>query len=188
MGVATPTAAAESFAARAPLRPAHVSAAAATSVAIGAAVLLRLPPSAWTAVAAIGAGVLVWVAAIDLESRLLPDRIVLPTAALLVLAGAAVDPDHAVARLLAAVCAFAALLIAAVVHPGGLGMGDAKLALLLGALLGSGVLTALTLGFFAVGLVGLALVARRGREALKLQLPLGPFFAAAAVAVLLLHG
>jgi leader peptidase (prepilin peptidase) / N-methyltransferase len=186
--VATPTAAAESLAARAPVRPARVSAAAAASVAVAAAVLLRLPPSAWTAVAAIGAGVLVWVAAIDLESRLLPDRIVLPTAALLVLAGAAVDPDHAVARLLAAVCAFAALFIAVVIRPGGLGMGDAKLALLLGTLLGSGILAALALGFFAAGLVGLALLGSRGREALKLQLPLGPFFAGAAIAVLLLHG
>jgi leader peptidase (prepilin peptidase)/N-methyltransferase len=188
MGVATPTAAAEKIAARAPVRPARVSAAAAVSVVVGGAVLLRLPPSAWTAVAAIGAGVLVWVAAIDLESRLLPDRIVLPTATLLVLLGAALEPDHAVARLLAALCAFAALLIAVVVRPGGLGMGDAKLALLLGALLGSGVLAALALGFLGVGLVGLALVARRGREALKFQLPLGPFLAAAAIVVLLLHG
>ncbi len=67
-------------------------------------------------------------------------------------------------------------------------MGDAKLALLLGALLGVDVLTALVVGFALVGLVGLPLVARRGRAALKLQLPLGPVLAGAAILVLFLHG
>jgi leader peptidase (prepilin peptidase) / N-methyltransferase len=188
MGVVTPAVAAERLQTRAPLRPAHASIAAAVSTIVAAATLLRLTPSAWTVVAALAAGMLVWVASIDLESRLLPDKIVLPTAALVVVFSAAFDGGHAVERLVAAACAFAFLLVAVVLRPGALGMGDAKLALLLGALLGSAVFPALVVGFAAVGLVGLALVARRGRDALKLQLPLGPFLAFAAIAVLLVHG
>jgi leader peptidase (prepilin peptidase)/N-methyltransferase len=76
--------------------------------------------------------------------------------------------------------------MAAAVRPGALGMGDVKLALLLGALLGADVLTALCIGFSLVAATALVLVARRGRSALKHQLPLAPFLAAGAIATLLL--
>jgi leader peptidase (prepilin peptidase) / N-methyltransferase len=137
-------------------------------------------------VVAAAVSVLVWLSAIDLESRLLPDRIVLPTTAGLLFASAMLDPAHAVEHLVAAIGAGGFLFAAALVRPGDLGMGDAKLALLLGALLGRSVFTALLLGFAIFAVLGLTLVARDGRRALKRQLPLGPFLTLGAIAVLLL--
>ena len=129
-----------------------------------------------------------WVAVIDVETRLLPNRIVLPATGLALAAALALDPARFAAHALAAVAAGGLLFAAAALRPGDLGMGDAKLALLLGALLGAAVLTALVIGFCLVALVGLALIAREGRPALRRQLPLGPFLAAGALATLLIAG
>jgi leader peptidase (prepilin peptidase)/N-methyltransferase len=143
----------------------------------------------WSVVAAAAAAVLVWVAAIDLETRLLPNRIVLPATAC-VLAASAVLGLHAFAvHAVGCVGVFALLFLAAAIRPGDLGMGDVKLALLLGALLGRGVLTALLIGFGLVAVLGLFELARGGgRAALRRQIPLGPFLAAGAVATLVLSG
>ena len=146
--------------------------------------LVRLGVSPWHVVAAGAAGVLVWVSAIDLEHRLLPDRIVLP-AAVIVLAAAAAT-GHGTGHAAAALAAGLALGIAVVLQPRSLGMGDAKLALLLGALLGGAVLHALAIGFCAVAVAALVVVAREGRAGMKRHLPLGPFLTLGALAVLLL--
>ena len=143
--------------------------------------------SGWSLVAAAAAASLVWVAAIDLETRLLPDRIVLPAAAV-VLAGAALGGPHLLEHVLAALAAGGFLFLAAALRPGDLGMGDAKLALLLGALLGTRVLDALLLGFGAVALLAVVLLLREGRAGLKRQIPLGPFLAFGALVVLLAGG
>jgi leader peptidase (prepilin peptidase)/N-methyltransferase len=152
------------------------------------AVAGRLGLSSWTIVVAAVVWVLVWIAAIDLETRLLPDRIVLPVTAAVLLACAAIQPRHVLEHLLAALAVGGFLFVAAAIRPGDLGMGDAKLALLLGALLGRAVLPALLLGFVVFAAVGLFLVVREGRSALKRQLPLGPFLALGAIATLLLAG
>ena len=93
-----------------------------------------------------------------------------------------------VSVLLCALAAGVFLGAAATIRPGDLGMGDAKLALLLGALLGTEVLTALVIGFCLFAAVGLTLLVRDGRPALKRTLPLGPFLALGALAMLLLAG
>ena len=80
----------------------------------------------------------------------------------------------------------AGLLLVAAGPPGDLGMGDVKLGLLLGATLGASVLTALTVGLAFAALVGVRLVARYGRSALRRQLPLGPYLALGALVELLL--
>ena len=173
---------------RAPLRPNAAVPALAAAVAAGGAVLLRLELSPWTVVVAAAGGVLVWVAAIDLESRLLPDRIVLTATVGVLLASALFQPTPAVEHVLAALLAGGFLFGAAIVRPGDLGLGDAKLMLLVGAVLGRSVPSAMLLGFGLFALVGVALLVRDGRSALKRQLPLGPFIAAGAIAVLLLGG
>jgi prepilin signal peptidase PulO-like enzyme (type II secretory pathway) len=173
---------------RAPLRPSATTATGAVAAAASAAVTVRLGLSWWTIVVAVAVWTLVWIAAIDLESRLLPDRIVLPVMAAVLVACSLIQPGHALEHGLAALAAGGFFFVAAVVRPGDLGMGDAKLALLLGALLGSAVLSALMLGFVVFAAVGLVLVAREGRSALKRQLPLGPFLALGAIATLLLAG
>jgi leader peptidase (prepilin peptidase) / N-methyltransferase len=177
-----------SAAVAAPLRPTRALAAAAVALGVAAAVLMRSGPSAWSVVAAAAAGVLVWVGAIDLETRLLPNRIVLPTTAIVLSAsfmlGAGGFAEHA----LAALAAGGFLFLAAAVRPGDLGMGDVKLALLLGALLGRSVTTALAIGFALLLAPALVEVARHGRAALRRHIALGPFLAAGAVVTLLVHG
>ena len=80
---------------------------------------------------------LVVLSAIDLDYRIVPNRIVLPAAAVVLVAHTLIDPS--VEWILAALGASVFLLIAALVYPEGIGMGDVKLALLLGAMLGRSV-------------------------------------------------
>jgi leader peptidase (prepilin peptidase)/N-methyltransferase len=173
---------------RAPLRPTRAAAAALASVGIAAVCLVRLEPSAAAVLQAAAAGLLVWLAAIDLEFRLVPNRIVLPATAVVLLSTAAFDAALAAERLAGALAAGAFLLVAALLRPGGLGFGDVKLAALVGAVLGSSVLTALLVGFGTVAVVGLVLVARSGRSALRQQLPLVPFLALGAIVTIVAGG
>jgi leader peptidase (prepilin peptidase) / N-methyltransferase len=172
--------------AAAPLRPAHTVVSGLVGAGAAGAVLWRMGPSGWSVVAAMTAAALVWVAAIDLETRLLPNRIVVPAAALVLAATPLLGLHGVIEHAVAALVAGGSLFLAAAARPGDLGMGDAKLALLLGALLGGAVLQALAIGFCLVGAAGLVLVARHGKPGLKRHLPLGPFLAAGAVAALLL--
>jgi leader peptidase (prepilin peptidase)/N-methyltransferase len=158
------------------------------AAAAAGAVLWRMGPSGWSLVAAGTAALLVWVAAIDLETRMLPNRLLLPATAVVLAASLVLAPGGFAEHVIAAVVAGGFLFVAAALRPGDLGMGDAKLALLLGALLGRTVLQALVIGFCLVGVAGLVLVARHGRPALKRHLPLGPFLAAGALAALFLGG
>ncbi len=64
-------------------------------------------------------------------------------------------------------------------------MGDVKLALLIGAVLGRSVIAALLLGTLAAGVVSAALLLTHGSDARKRAIPLGPFLAAGAIVVLL---
>jgi leader peptidase (prepilin peptidase)/N-methyltransferase len=170
----------------APLHPAHAGPVLVLAAGAAVAVLASTGTSVWDVVVALAAAALVWVAAIDLETRLLPNRIVLPATGVVLVASLLLGPhgfaEHAVSALLAGGFLFAA----AAIRPGELGMGDAKLALLLGALLGTAVLGALVIGFSLVAAAGLVLLATHGRAGLKRHLPLGPFLAAGALAVLLL--
>ena len=166
---------------RAPLRPSRPTTVALVSFAVATVCLVRLEPSALAVVQAAAAGLLVWLAAIDLEFRLVPNRIVLPATAAVLVATAAVEPSEAAGRALSGIGAAAFLLVAALLRPGDLGMGDVKLTLLLGAMLGSSVLTALLVGFGAVGVLGVIVLVRSGRSALKRHLPLVPFLALGAI-------
>ena len=130
------------------------------------------------------AAVLVVLAVIDLRTRRLPNRIVLPAAALVLAAQIAIAPDRALEWTLGAAGAFTFLLVAALVNPAGLGMGDVKLALLLGAALGWGVAPALFIGLAAASVAGIVLIARGGWAARKTAIPLGPFLALGGIAAI----
>ena len=126
--------------------------------------------------------VLVTLSVIDLQHRIVPNRIVLPAAAVTLVAHTAIEPSPA--WLLGALGASGFLFFAALVHPKGLGMGDVKLALLLGAMLGASVSVALFLGF-VLGLVpALVLFSRHGAAARKMAVPLVPFLSLGAVVAL----
>jgi leader peptidase (prepilin peptidase) / N-methyltransferase len=130
--------------------------------------------------------VLVELAAIDLERRILPNAIVLPTLLLVLAAQLALDPSGYAESLVCAVAAGLFLLLPAIVRRDAIGMGDVKLALLLGAALGRLVAAALVLGLCAAGGFALLLVAARGRSAFRQDMPLAPFLAGGAIAAILL--
>jgi leader peptidase (prepilin peptidase) / N-methyltransferase len=119
--------------------------------------------------------VLVAVSAIDLEHRIIPNRIVLPATVIVLAANTARDltPEWTIAALGAS----GFLLAAALAYPAGMGMGDVKLALLMGAALGKTVSVALMLGMFAAIVPSIVLFARHGAKARKMGIPFGPFLA-----------
>jgi prepilin signal peptidase PulO-like enzyme (type II secretory pathway) len=126
--------------------------------------------------------VLVVLSVIDARHRIVPNRIVLPAAAIALVAHSAIDhsPEWLVWSLIAA----GALFLAALVHPRGLGMGDVKLALLLGAVLGAWVTIALLIALFAALVPAAILVSRHGASARKLGFPFVPFLSLGAVVAL----
>lgn len=136
------------------------------------------------AAAALLAVVLVPVVVIDLQHQLIPDVLVLPAAALALLAVIAADPSRWWVAVVSALGAAAFLLLLWIVHPGGMGLGDVKLALLLGAVLGVSVIPALFIAFLLGGLLGVVLLARFGSGARKMAVPFGPFLAAGALVAL----
>jgi leader peptidase (prepilin peptidase)/N-methyltransferase len=130
--------------------------------------------------------ILVELAAIDLERRILPNRIVLPTLLVVLASQLALDPSFYLATLVSAVGAALFLLIPSLIRRGAVGMGDVKLAALLGAALGPLVVSALALGLTAAGVYALLLVMTHSRTVLKQEIPLGPFLAAGAILAVLL--
>jgi leader peptidase (prepilin peptidase)/N-methyltransferase len=126
--------------------------------------------------------VLVAVTATDLTHRIVPNRIVLPAALVVLLAQTALDPSPK--WLLGALGASGFLLLAALAYPAGMGMGDVKLALLLGAMLGYLVGVGLMIGMIAALVPSIYLLARHGAAARKMGIPFAPFLAFGAVVAL----
>lgn len=136
----------------------------------------ELPAFLWLA----GAGVLL--AVIDLQHRLLPNRVVLPSigigAVLLLLAAVSGQEWTALLRAaLGAVVLFTVFLVLALISPSGLGMGDVKLAALLGLHLGwlgwGAVVLGAAAGFVVQAVLALVLLTGR-RIGLRGELPFGP--------------
>ena len=96
------------------------------------------------------------------------------------------DPARLPSHLLAAGAAFAGFFLLAVLYPPGMGMGDVKLMLLLGLVLGPAVLYAAMLGAVTASAVSIALLVRYGRAGRKIAIPYGPFLAFGAITVLFL--
>jgi len=128
--------------------------------------------------------VLVALAAIDAEHMILPDRIVLPAAAIVLVAQCALYPDRALEWILAAVATSGFLFLALLAYPRGMGMGDVKLALLMGAALGKAVTVAMAVGMLSALAVSVVLFARQGISARKAKIPFGPFLAFGSVVAL----
>jgi leader peptidase (prepilin peptidase)/N-methyltransferase len=123
------------------------------------------------------AAMLIAVASIDLEHRIVPNKILLPLAVWGLAVGVAVHPGAMPEMLIAGAGAFTALLLAALAHPGGMGMGDVKLAGVMGLYLGVSVIPALLAAFLFGSVVGIAIVARHGAAARKKGVPFAPFMA-----------
>jgi leader peptidase (prepilin peptidase) / N-methyltransferase len=135
-------------------------------------------------VATFAATVLVLLAAIDLEQGVIPNRIVLPATAVVLVAQLALFPGRAGECVLAAFLAGLALMTPQLLRRDWLGVGDAKMAMLMGATLGWGVLAAAFLAFLCVFPVALVMLIRHGGAARKSTIPFGPFLALGALIVL----
>jgi leader peptidase (prepilin peptidase) / N-methyltransferase len=133
--------------------------------------------------------VVVPAALIDLEHRIIPNRITALGTVLALAFGLALDPAGEPARLIAAAAAGGFLLLAALAYPGGMGMGDVKLAGMMGLFLGASVAPALLIALVAGVTVGAVVIARKGAQAgRKTTIPFGPFLAFGALfAVFLGH-
>ena len=147
-----------------------------------AACLWRFGLSGKAAIAAFFCVVLVAVTATDLTHRIIPNRIVVPAAALVLVTQTALQrsPEWAIAAFAAALFLF----LAALAYPGGMGMGDVKLALLMGAALGKTVSVAMMAGMLAALIPSMYLLARHGSKARKMGIPFGPFLALGSVVAL----
>ena len=129
---------------------------------------------------------LVPIALIDLDHRIIPNRLTATGAVLAVVVGLALDPSGEAGRLIAGLAAASFFFVAALAYPGGMGMGDVKLAGMLGLFLGGAVAPALLVGMLAGVIVGAVLMARLGVQAgRKTAVPFGPFLALGGVVALL---
>jgi leader peptidase (prepilin peptidase)/N-methyltransferase len=131
-------------------------------------------------------GILVPVALIDLDHRIIPNKITLPASVAAVAIGLALRPSAVPEQLIAGAAAGGLLLAFLLIYPRGMGMGDVKLAAVLGLFLGRSVAVALFTGVLAGSLVGGFIIARRGiAEGRKTAVPFGPFLAFGGVVALL---
>jgi leader peptidase (prepilin peptidase)/N-methyltransferase len=122
--------------------------------------------------------VLVPCAVIDLERRIIPNRITYPAALIAVVVGLALDAGHEPQRLMWAGIAGGFLLLTALINPAGMGMGDVKLLAVMGLFLGRPVVVALVVGLLGPVFAGVILARRHGvRAARKSTLPFGPYLA-----------
>jgi leader peptidase (prepilin peptidase)/N-methyltransferase len=121
----------------------------------------------------------------DLERRVIPNAIVLAGALIGTAIVVATDPASLPERAAAAAGGGGFLLLAALLYPRGMGMGDVKLAAVMGLFLGASVVPALFIGVVLGGVVGIGLMLRYGSEARKHAIPFGPFLAVGGVVGLL---
>lgn len=166
---------------KAPISAVYPLVEAATAVLV-AACFAVFGATAYAALAAGFCAVLVTLSVIDIRHRIVPNRIVLPCAAVALAIHTALNPSAA--WVAGALGAAGFLFVAVLAYPRGLGMGDVKLALLLGAMLGGAVSVALMLGFVAALVPSVVLFARHGRSARTMAIPLVPFLALGALVAL----
>jgi leader peptidase (prepilin peptidase) / N-methyltransferase len=121
-------------------------------------------------------------ALIDLEHRIIPNRLTMLGAIVAIVLGTALDPAGEPERLIAGIAAAGFLLLAALAYPGGMGMGDVKLAGVMGLFLGLAVAPAILIALLAGVLYGALVIARKGaRAGRKTAVPFGPFLALGAI-------
>jgi len=150
----------------------------ATTAALAVAVVLTRHSAAEIALGLVLVGVLVPIALIDLDHRIIPNKITLPAAVAAVVIGAALNLNGVPEQLIAGAGAGGFLLFFVLAYPRGMGMGDVKLAAVLGLFLGRSVAVGMLAGVLLGTVVGAAVMARVGVEkGRKTAVPFGPFLA-----------
>jgi leader peptidase (prepilin peptidase)/N-methyltransferase len=157
----------------------------AVGVAFAATAIVLRDDPAHLALGLIFVAVLAAITLTDLERRVIPNAILLVGAAAAIAIAAVTDPASLPERGAAAAGAGGFLLLFALIYPRGMGMGDVKLAAVMGLFLGASVVPALAVGVVLGGLMGLVLMLRYGPAARKHAVPFGPFLAIGGVVGLL---
>jgi len=153
----------------------------ATTAALFAAVAIRAGSAVELASGLLLVAAVVAVAAIDMEHRIVPNRVLLPASLVAVLIWAIGDPGRLPQHLLFGLIAGGLLLAVALAHPAGMGMGDVKLAATMGLFLGRSVVPALFVGFALGAAVGIGIMVAQGTAARKRAIAFAPYLAAGAI-------
>lgn len=156
------------------------------AIPLAAAALIKFNLSGRAVVAAFFCVVLVALAAIDMEWRIVPNRIVIPAGILVLLGNIAAEPYRAKEWTVAAFGTMLGALVIALVTRGGVGMGDVKLAFLLGAGLGVAVVGGIVVAMLATLVVAVVILARNGLMARKQTFPFAPLLVLGALVALFL--
>jgi leader peptidase (prepilin peptidase)/N-methyltransferase len=164
-----------------PASRARLAALAAATAAVFAALALAIGPEPRLLPALLLVALVVPAAAIDLHHRIIPDRLNLPGAVAVYAVAVAAQPDRALELAVGGLAAFLLLGLAWFVHPKGMGLGDVKMALMIGLALGTYVTVALVAAFVFSAVLSFGLLAARGAAARKIGFPFGPFLAAGAL-------
>jgi leader peptidase (prepilin peptidase)/N-methyltransferase len=163
-----------------------------TELAVGAlfaaTVLVHGGHPAEIAIDLVFATMLVAVTLTDLERRVIPNKILLAGAIACVAIALPTDPAGMPERLIAAAAAGGMFFLAALAYPAGMGLGDVKLAAVMGLFLGRSVAPAIFVALLAGSLVGVALIARHGARGRKMAIPFGPFLALGGLVGMLAGG
>lgn len=159
---------------------------AATAALFAAVVAVHHADTASLVMGIVLVGFLVPITLIDLDHKLIPNRLTLPAAVLAVVLGTALDPGGEVERLIAGAAAAAVLGLPSLINPKGMGMGDAKLIGVLGLFLGAAVAPAFFVAFITGTAFGIAIIVRKGMtQGRKTAVPFGPFLALGGIVGLL---
>ena len=130
----------------------------------------------------LGCAVLVAVTVTDLERRIIPNRIIVPAIVVALVVQTVRDPS--IEWIAAALAAGGFFLIAALIYPAGLGMGDVKLGAFLGAWLGAPVIVAFFVGSLLALIPAIVILAMHGKAGRKMGIPFAPFLAGGGVMAL----
>jgi leader peptidase (prepilin peptidase)/N-methyltransferase len=158
------------------------------SAALAVACFIRFGFTGRAVVGAVFAAVLTLLTATDLDCRRIPNVIVLPATAVLLAAQIALYPDRTLEWILASLFAALFFFLPLLVFPTGMGMGDVKLAALMGAVLGKSVAAAIFVGLLTGAAYSIYVLVSEGMTARKKAIAYGPFLAFGGVLVLLLGG
>lgn len=144
-------------------------------------------PAMWPALSVVVL-VSLWLAAVDLKTMRIPNRIVLPATAAAVLLAFIGGFEVGLKSFFSALVAYLLFVVLNLLSRGQVGMGDAKLGALLGAGLGlfgwNALMLGVSLGFVFGGIAALLkLIAARGKN-LRASFAYGPYLVAGALAVI----
>ena len=157
----------------------------ALTAALYAAVVLRFGADSDVWLPLVFVTALVPITFIDLDRQIIPDKITGPAAVLGAVLVVVTRTDDIAEHVIAALAAFAFLFAAAWIYPKGMGVGDVKLAFVMGMFLGREVAPAMMIAFLSGSLVGLGIMAKKGVAAgRKTKVPFGPFLAFGSVVAL----